>query len=87
MNIDIKNLDEHSGAIYNFLHKWAFRVERALFEDALEKMRECMRSHNKGEQLRQGWFFKTLLCKMDRYIDWNIAKEMQLDFENRSRLR
>ena len=88
MDIDLDELDGQADKLYNFLHKWAFKVERERFDKAMEKMAENIRYHNKGEQRKQGWFFMMLLQKMNRYVDWKFAQEMEIDFErNGKRIR
>ena len=80
--MDIDLLDGKKDKLYSFLRKWAFNVDRERFERAMEYMKENIRNHNHGEQRKQGWFFKTLLFKLDRFIDWKFAQEMEIDFMN-----
>ncbi len=61
--------------IHGFLNSYGFRVERLEIELALFKLAV--------KYERRGSFFKALLLKMSRPVDWMVAEMLEEEFERR----
>ena len=71
--------------IYEHLRKFAFNIDKSELQKALLEMEKDIKrvKANRGEPYRQGWFFRTLLFRLNRFIDWRLAEELENEFGKR----